>query len=102
MIFSLHFCGKVFSKKKKNASFTVQTLQSNIKRYLIDKKHELQMQASKLQAINPLAVLARGYSIAEKQGKIVSSAGELQAGDELWLRFQKGRAQTIVQRVEEE
>ncbi len=92
----------VFSKKKKNAAFTMQTLQSNIKRYLIDKKHELQMQASKLQAINPLAVLARGYSIAEKQGKIVSSAGELQAGDELWLRFQKGRAQTIVQRVEEE
>jgi exodeoxyribonuclease VII large subunit len=49
---------------------------------------------------NPLAVLARGYCVAEKEGKLQKSAGVLSAGDRLILRFFDGSSQVIVERVD--
>ncbi len=53
--------------------------------------------ASKLDALSPLAVLGRGYSLAERaDGTLVRSAAELQIGETLSLRFHAGRAQAQV------
>ncbi len=94
--------GMLFQKKRRDCLDRERALHKGMQRCLEAKRHALQLAAGKLQALNPLAVLARGYSIAEKQGKAVYSAGELKEGDELLLRFQKGRAQTIVQKIQEE
>lgn len=47
--------------------------------------------AAKLDGLNPIAVLARGYSIAEKDGKVISSKAQLKPGDEFTLEFSDGR-----------
>ena len=46
--------------------------------------------AAKLEGLNPVKILSRGYSIAEKNGKAVNSAKMLNNGDEFTLRFSDG------------
>ena len=46
--------------------------------------------ATKLEGLNPVKILSRGYSIAEKDGKAVNSAKMLKSGDEFTLRFSDG------------
>lgn len=48
--------------------------------------------AAKLDALSPLAVMARGYSIATSGGAVLRSAAALAAGDEVELRFRDGSA----------
>jgi len=49
--------------------------------------------ASALDALSPLAVLERGYSLAaDASGRLVRDAGELKPGDRVELRFHRGRA----------
>jgi exodeoxyribonuclease VII large subunit len=53
-----------------------------------------------LEGTSPLAVLARGYCIAEKDGKTVKSARELSREDHLRIRFTDGKSHVLVERVE--
>jgi exodeoxyribonuclease VII large subunit len=49
--------------------------------------------AAKLDALSPLSVLGRGYSVVTRDdARIVRSSDEISAGDELSLRFHEGRA----------
>ena len=51
---------------------------------------------SKLDTLSPLKTLSRGYSIAEKEGKIVKSKEELKKGDKIDLRFTDGKKQAVI------
>ncbi len=51
----------------------------------------------KVESLNPLSVLARGYSVTLKEGKSVKSVHELAVGDKVELRFVDGKAQTVIQ-----
>jgi len=55
-----------------------------------------------LDSRNPLAVLARGYCVAEKGGNVVKSAGTLTKGDCVNIRFYDGSSQVIVEDVDHE
>ena len=52
---------------------------------------------AKLDAYSPLKTLARGYSITQKEGKIVKAGAELQAGDIVDIRFMDGSKQAMIQ-----
>lgn len=53
--------------------------------------------AAKLDALSPLKVLTRGYSVAQKQeGEIVSSVKQIKRDDQLTIRFQDGTATATV------
>jgi len=53
-----------------------------------------------LEGRSPLAVLARGYCVAEKEGKILKSTRTLSKDDRLNLRFYEGCSQVTVERVD--
>ena len=56
--------------------------------------------AAKLDALSPLKVLGRGYSIAlDSEGRAVKEAGQLRPGDRLSLRLSKGEADCLVESV---
>ena len=74
----------------------VKSIQNSIIAKYKDKKLEAIKLYSKLDALSPLKTLARGYSIAEKDGKIVHKASELKKGDKLTLRFEDGKINTEV------
>lgn len=51
---------------------------------------------AKLEALNPVSVLQRGYSIAEKDGKMINSIKEIKIDDEITLTFKDGKVITKV------
>lgn len=55
-----------------------------------------------LDSRSPLAVLARGYCVAEKNGLIVKSVGGLTQNDRMKIRFYDGNSDVIVERVDHE
>ena len=56
--------------------------------------------AAKLDALSPLKVLGRGYSIAlDAEGRAVKRAGQLKPGDRLRLRLAEGEAGCLVESV---
>ena len=71
-------------------------LMAAAQRNLGERQNSLRALAGKLQALSPLAVLARGYTIAEKDGPKgrvpVSSVDLLSCGEHFFLRFADGEA----------
>lgn len=55
-------------------------------------RHYFSGTVAKLNALSPLNVLARGYSVAYSNGKIVSSSDDLTVGDNLNIDFYNGSA----------
>jgi exodeoxyribonuclease VII large subunit len=55
-----------------------------------------------LDSRSPVAVLARGYCVAERNGVIVKSARTVEKGDHMKIRFYDGSSQVIVERVDDE
>lgn len=56
--------------------------------------------ASKLDALSPLKVMARGFSIAsDENGNIIKSIGELSADDKFTLSLSDGKAECLVEEV---
>jgi exodeoxyribonuclease VII large subunit len=55
-----------------------------------------------LDSRSPLAVLARGYCVAEKNGAVVKRADTLTQGEHMKIRFYHGSSQVIVERVDYE
>ena len=51
---------------------------------------------SKLDALSPLKTLSRGYSLVEKNGKIIKSKSEVQKGDKVELTFTDGKKQAVI------
>ncbi len=51
----------------------------------------------KIESLNPLAVLSRGYTVASKAGKTLKSVKEVVAGDQITLRMSDGEIKTIVE-----
>ncbi len=45
---------------------------------------------ARLSALNPLSVLSRGYTVAEKEGQALRLAKEVSVGDKITLQFQDG------------
>lgn len=67
-----------------------------IERRLTTESHRLQLIDEKLKALDPALLLARGYSITLHNGKSVRDPQQLQPGDEIETRVEKG---TIISRV---
>ena len=59
-------------------------------------KEKLLLELSKLEVLNPLNTLKRGYALTKHEGKIVSSSKELKSGDEVEIEFKDGNVNTMV------
>lgn len=63
-------------------------------------RQEFARLAAKLDALSPLKVLGRGYSIAlDAEGRAVREAAQLKAGDKLDLRLSRGGAKCLVESI---
>lgn len=64
-------------------------------------RSRLSKAAAKMEAFDPFAVLARGYSIAETdEGKLVKTVGDVQPNDKLHVRVSDGTVHAVVETVE--
>ncbi len=78
-----------------------KVLQSDARRRLESAQARLRQAAASLEALSPVAILSRGYSITrlESSQEILRDAGQAKAGDRIVTRLGAGR---IVSRVEKE
>lgn len=65
-------------------------MENNFVQRLSTEKTRVATAAAKMDALSPLKVLGRGYSMAQKSGKIVTSAQELKPEDKFELQLQDG------------
>ena len=63
---------------------------------LSSKRSDLILRAGKIEALSPLSVLARGYSIVELDGRTVTSVEAVEEGDEVGIRTLDGRITATV------
>ncbi len=68
---------------------------------LIKKENVLREGIVKLDSLSPLKVLARGYSVVEKNDSVVTSSDELSVNDEIKITFNEGKIKCSVISKEE-
>ena len=74
----------------------IKKLENIIKtKYEKEKSNFVELTA-KLDAYSPLKTLLRGYSITEKDGKIVKKVAELKSGDEILIRLADGKKNATI------
>jgi exodeoxyribonuclease VII large subunit len=71
---------------------------------LRDRRAAVAGAAGKLEALSPLAVLGRGYSLtyAEDNDRLITAAGQLRPGQRIVTRFQRGTATSRVESINKE
>lgn len=81
-------------------SILEQRINSALSRLLAEKRKQYAALSASLDALSPLKVLARGYSMVQGPSGVVKSAGDIARGDRLSVRFADGKAECVVQAVE--
>lgn len=79
-----------------------QRLLSGVRLRLSEAKNALSVRAASLDALSPLASMARGFVTCEREGRRVTSVREVSSGDRLEVRFLDGRAACVADTVKEE
>ena len=74
----------------------IKQLEGFIKNKQEKVKTDYMKQVAKLDTLSPLKTLYRGYSITEKDGKIIKSQEQLKTGDYIEIRFTDGKKQAEV------
>lgn len=77
----------------------LQGLQRAAEGIFTEKENELELQLSKLAMLNPLAILARGYSITSTaaEGVAITDVRHLRAGERIKTRFHRGEVMSIIE-----
>lgn len=75
-------------------------LSVKMRRRLDGAESSLMIKAQSISAMNPLGVLSRGYAVALKDGKSVKSADELNVGDIIDVKLNKGGVSAEVKKTE--
>ena len=84
------------SEKSRQLDNIVSHMRSVYRVYLSDKQRKFSSVAAKLDTLSPLRVLARGYSVASENGKIINSVNQITEGDKINIRFYDGSADCTV------
>ena len=80
----------IIKNNENRLSFLINNLQNNIVNNLNDKKNKYIHIISKLEVLNPLLTIKRGYSIVKKEGKVVTSIKKIKKKDHVQVDFADG------------
>ena len=83
--------GAYIAQQRKNTEFLKNRLAAAQNQSVAQKRQRYIAAVSKLDAMSPLKVLTRGYSVTQTEsGEIVRSAGQVKAGDRVRIRVSDG------------
>lgn len=87
----------ILDEKKTRLIFDTEKLENAIRTYTQQKKNLFDKNASKLEALNPLSVLLRGFSaVFGDEGRLIKSVNDVAVGDALSLRTADGTIRATV------
>ena len=91
----------VYRLRRETVTALEKRLNLSVSRHLGRKRQSMERVTASLGALNPLAVLSRGYALVQTEaGKVIPAAAELTVGDRVNLRFADGTAKVAVEEVE--
>lgn len=83
--------------------FLENSMSRSVRGHLADANRELVSMTARLDAISPLAVLSRGYSLTlDSEGTPIRDPATLSPGDRLFTRLSGGTVESIVESTEKE
>lgn len=77
--------------KRIDADTLIKNLLDAYKNMLVERKHLFTATSSKLEALNPMAVLMRGYSLASLENKPLKSVDDVNIDDEIDITLNDGK-----------
>ena len=92
----------LLSQKKiiEKNTYDLNLLENNLKKgisSLFDKnKHDFEKILSKLEVLNPMLTLKRGYSIVKKDNKVIDKVKTLKSGDNITIELQDGKLSAVI------
>ena len=90
------------NKKRMTLDSLSTSMQHSIETLLSQRKAKAELLTHKMQALSPLAVLERGYSIVtDKNGNVIKSVSGVSAGDDISIKLSDGRILADVQEVQD-
>lgn len=93
----------VYRLRRETVTALEKRLNLSVSRHLGRKRQSMERVTASLGALNPLAVLGRGYALVQTEaGKVIPAAAELEVGDRVNLRFADGIARVAVEEIETE
>lgn len=100
---SLQSPQSIIQDRRLRLDLLAQRLSATGTKKIADKRQALVRLAAGLDAMSPLRVLGRGYSLtSDAEGALISSASQLKPGDRITVRFKDGTAKADVTSVKEE
>ena len=98
LINKLDFTSKSIISQNKNRLFKLENsiVLKKPEEIIKPKKEACLKNINKLEVLNPLLTLKRGYTMAKSGDKVISSAKEVSSGDELDIEFDDGTVNTKV------
>ena len=80
----------IISSKKDEVNDLLKNATNSYKTILSEKKMSFVANVGKLDGLNPLSVISRGYSVVQKDGKTLSGVCDADAGDIITVRLLDG------------
>ncbi|MBQ5389579.1 MAG: exodeoxyribonuclease VII large subunit, partial [Clostridia bacterium] len=91
---------RMFEERKMRLLLLGQRLEGSITRKVTEERHRLSERTAKLEALSPLSILSRGYSVASgESGKVISSVEDATVGEHFSLRVKDGSIRATVDNV---
>ena len=91
---------KTKRNKEQKLDHHIDTLNKFIKTYLNNRNHSYELLINKLELLNPLGILKKGYSIVTKDDKTIKTAKDLKQNDEINVRFSEGTIKATVKEID--
>lgn len=82
---------RILSRYESALQLAATQLKALAEQGLVERKHRFQISIEKLDALNPVHVLSRGFSMIERDGKTISRAADIASGDRLTLILRDGK-----------
>ena len=86
----------MIERQRNRLAMTAGRLPSAALRLADEKRHRLSILAQRAEMLDPQLLLARGYSMTTLNGRIVTSADNLQSGDVIETRLRQGKVRSRV------
>ena len=98
MVNKLNFTATNIVNDNKNKLFKIENshVLKNPEEILKHKKERYMKNFNKLEVLNPLLTLKRGYAIAKSDDKVISSVNDVKSGDEVDIELDDGKINTQV------
>ena len=91
---------RLLDGRRMNVLYCSEKLQRRSGELCNTEKIKLAKMAATLEALNPLGIIARGYSaVTDADGNVVRSSADIAVGDILRIRFSDGEAEAAVRSV---